>query len=295
MRALLTRQHGLITSEQASGLGISSHALSRRVDGGELERVLPRVYRSTLWLPTTAQYALGAVLWAGDGAVASHSLAARLWEFDGVASDACHVWVPYARAPRAPGITVHRGEVAAIDRRRRDGVPVTSAARTLVDLSGLLDDEGLEVATEAAFRRGLTTPDIVRRRLDAVGSKGRPGTGRLRHLLADREGSPLESRLEVKVWRLLRGAGLRPVRQYRVRAAGRAFRLDFAWPVLRVAIEADGYASHAGRWAFDADRRRLAALAAEGWVVIPVSWNDCVHEPDAVVRRVIAVLTRAAA
>jgi very-short-patch-repair endonuclease len=101
--------------------------------------------------------------------------------------------------------------------------------------------------------------------------------------------------LEVKVWRLLRNAGLRPVRQYEVRCGGRTYRLDFAWPKLKVAVEAEGFSAHGGtRIRFVADRRRTADLAAEEWAVIPVTWDECTGNPEGVVRRVRASLVHAA-
>jgi very-short-patch-repair endonuclease len=96
------------------------------------------------------------------------------------------------------------------------------------------------------------------------------------------------------VWRLLRCAGLRPVRQFEVRCDGRRYRLDFAWPILKVAVEADGYATHGGRRAFVRDRKRLADLAAAGWLVITITWDECVHSPGDVVEKVRQALVRAA-
>ena len=177
----------------------------------------------------------------------------------------------------------------------RAGVPLTSLARTLVDLAGTLSDESLEAAVEDTLHRGLTTSFAILRCLDAVGGKGRVGSRRLRELLDARGDATLESRLEVKVWRLLRGAGLRPLRQYEVRCGDRTYRLDFAWPKLKVAIEADGYAAHGGtRLKFVADRRRAADLASAKWTVIPVTWEDCAEQAGVVVQRVRAALLHAA-
>ena len=177
----------------------------------------------------------------------------------------------------------------------RDGVPVTSAARTLVDRAGVLDSEALEAALEDALHRGLTTSFAVLRCLDAVGGTGRVGSQHLRNIIAARDDGTLESRLEVKVWRLLRLSGLRPVRQYEVRCGGRTYRLDFAWPKLKVAVEADGFSAHGGtRIKFVADRRRTADLVAEEWTVIPVTWDECIDNSGAVIQRVRASLLHAA-
>jgi very-short-patch-repair endonuclease len=176
----------------------------------------------------------------------------------------------------------------------RDRVPVTSPARTLVDLAGMLDEESLEAVVEDFFHRGVTTPLAVQRCLDASGGTGRPGSHLLRALLADRDEAPLELKLEVKLWRLLRKAGMRPVRQFEVRCGGNTYRLDFAWPKLKVAVEGDGYAAHGGRTAFVRDRRRLAALVAAGWMIVPVTWDDVTTRAGAVVETIRAALVQAA-
>jgi very-short-patch-repair endonuclease len=100
--------------------------------------------------------------------------------------------------------------------------------------------------------------------------------------------------LETRVDRLLRRAGLRPVRQLDVVCGSRTYRLDFAWPHALVAVEADGFGAHGGRRAFDRDRRRLADLAAAGWRVLPVTWAQVERDPGTFVATVRATVRRAA-
>jgi len=289
---LQARQHGLFTTEQWLALEFTRPALKRRTDRGEVERVLPRVYRSVHAAQTLPQRALAAVLWAGDDAFASHLTALAIW--DVIESAPLHLWVPPSHSSRVQGLTVHRGVIAANDRRLRYGVPVTSPARTLVDSAAVLDEEDLEATLEELLRRGLTTPMAVQRCAEALGGTGRKGSQRLRPLLAARGDHALEYRLEVKLWRLLRKARLKPVRQHEVNLGGSTYRLDFAFPDFKVAIEGDGYASHGGRRAFEEDRRRLAALVADGWSVIPVTWDQCINRPSAVVAAVSGALLHAA-
>ncbi len=234
------------------------------------------------------------MLWAGADAVASHATAARLYGFDGP-HERPHIWVPPTRSPKSPFVAVHRGEIARNDRRFRDRVPVTSPARTLVDLASVLDDESLEAAAEDFFHRGVTTPLSVQRCLHATGGTGRAGSRLLGDLLADRDQAPLERKLEVKIWRLLRKSGLRPVRQFHVRCGAKKYRLDFAWPVLKVAVEGHGFAAHGGRLAHVRDSRRLADLVGAGWRVVPVSWEDCTQYPDEVIRKIRGALLEAVA
>jgi hypothetical protein len=128
---------------------------------------------------------------------------------DGVEAEKPELWIPPTHGARSDLVVVHRGELESVDRRREGPIRLTSAARTLIDLAGSLSDEDLCAAVEDAIHRGLTTPFNISRRLDAVGGKGRVGSARLRAILADRgSGRAAESRLEVRIWRVLRAAGL---------------------------------------------------------------------------------------
>jgi very-short-patch-repair endonuclease len=290
------RQLGLITQKQALRLGLSRSTIGRRAQSGAWVRILPGVYRIAAVPVTERQSALAAVLWGGEGAVLSHASAGAIWRLDGVQASGYELWVPRNNAPPSSRVTVHYGTVDAIDIRMREGIRVTSPARTLLDLAGVLDAEGLQAAGESALHRGLTTPNMVAKRLGALGGKGRPGSGALRAWLADRGSGPaMESRLEVRIWMLLRGAGLRPTRQYDVSYDGQAYRLDFAWPALRVAVEADGYEAHGGRRSFERDHARFAVLAAHGWYVVPVTWRQVTERRAWVLDQVIGALHSAAA
>jgi very-short-patch-repair endonuclease len=86
-----------------------------------------------------------------------------------------------------------------------------------------------------------------------------------------------ESALEVKVWRLLTRPGMRaPTRQYDVHDPQGRFvaRVDFAYPEVRVAVEADGHKFHAGKKAWARDLARTNALIRLGWIVYRVTWED---------------------
>ena len=295
LRSLLRRQYGLVTLAQAETAGVGRTAVSRRVTSGRWERVLPRVYRDALVPPSPMQDALAAVLWAGDSAVASHVTTGSLMGLDGVGGTRAHLWVPASRAPRSPLVVVHRGEVEAVDRRRIGPVPVTSPARTLIDLASVLDDEDLVAAVEDAIHRGLTTPMSIARRLGALGGTGRAGSTRLRAILDDRGSeAAAASRLEVRIWRTLRAAGLRPVRQHPVRVGDRTYRVDCAFPQWRLAVEGMGDRFHRSPRQRRDDRQRLADLASVWWRVLPVTWQEINDAPDTVVARVVRALTDAA-
>ena len=125
-----------------------------------------------------------------------------------------------------------------------------------------------------------------------IGGRGRPGTPKIRELLARAQPSPLESKLEVKAWRMLRKSSIRnPNRQVRVDLpSGRWHRLDFAWPELLVAFETEGFEWHGSRARWKQDRVRTAALERLGWRIVVATWDDVVFEPLATLQRIAIAL-----
>ena len=282
IRRIAAHQHGLFTWAQAVEVGFSPASITRRVASRLWERALPRVYRMTGSRSNERQTALAACMWAGEGAVVSHRTAGVLWNLDGVTAHHAEITVPAPRSPSSRLVVVHRTrDLPRADRVTIGGIPISSPARTLLDLAGHVADENLEAAVECALRRHLVAESTLRKR---VGGKGKAGTAALERVLDERDpDSPaLESRLEVKVWRLLVRSGLRkPVRQHPMEIDGLRYRLDFAWPSFWVAVEADGFATHgARRHVFQTDRRRMATLASRGWRIIPVTWEDATARPD---------------
>ena len=274
-------------------LGISDAAVSRRTSEGLWTRVLPGVFRIAGTPRVDLQLPMAAVLWAGDGAVVSHATAARIWGIEGVREHKVELWVPWPRNPRHDLVKVHRGtRIDRADRSREGALPLTTPIRTLIDLSARMEDDPLLAAMEGLFRSKLCTPERLGVRVEILRASGRPGAGRLAELLASRSGPALESVLEAKVWHLLQRAGVPlPQRQLWVSIAGRRYRLDFAWPEHRVALECDGWEHHGRRSAFAPDRARLAEFAAANWRVLPVTWRAVTQEPRRVERWVRNSLT----
>ena len=117
----------------------------------------------------------------------------------------------------------------------------------------------------------------------------------MRRLLDSRDvtrASP-DSVFERRLQRVFHRSGLRtPVPQYEIRSEGRRVAVvDFAFPDLRLAIEADGYRWHSGRENWERDRRRANQLTLLGWRTIHVTWSDMAQHPDAVVARIRAALS----
>jgi hypothetical protein len=284
---------GPFTHAHARRAGLSQEQIEQRVQSGYWLRLHPRVYVYAATILTPEVRRRAALCWAGADAVLSHRSAGEVWGFDSVVSERPELTVIAARHPRSSDVIVHRSDVLdRADRARLAGVALTSPTRTIIDLASVLSSLDLRVAFESARRERQTTARKVRNRLELIGGSGRPGTARLRALLDQLDGhAPSEYPLEVRVAQLLDAAPLdAPVRQYVVRAGARAFRLDFAWPARRLALECDGRLRHSEDGDFARDRDRWSALAAIGWRLLFATWADVTLRPDALLARLQVAL-----
>ena len=120
---------------------------------------------------------LAAVLACGEGAVLSHGSAARLWRMSSVpAEPAVHVTVRGAER-RRPGIVVHRSALTPADVTVQRGVPVTTPARTLVDVAAVVPYETLRAISDHGVR--LDAGAVRRAAVRAANRRGRAGLARL--------------------------------------------------------------------------------------------------------------------
>jgi very-short-patch-repair endonuclease len=166
---------------------------------------------------------------------------------------------------------VHRSPVPEDDRAVVDAIPVTSPARTLVDLAEVLSERRLADAVhEAEVQRvfDLTEIDRVLGRL-----AGRCGRHKLRRVIAAYDGGPPFTRNDAeKLFLSVCKDHAIPTPQSNVSVGGH--EVDFYWPDARLVVETDGAATHLTRKAFHEDRRRDRALAALGIQVLRVTWRD---------------------
>jgi hypothetical protein len=285
-------QFGLITKDNAIGLGLPVEAIRRRVRSRRWEKVHSGVYRVAGTPGSIEQEVLSAVFASGPGAAASHRSAAALWRLRGVVTEGPEVVVLYPKDPRPTGVRIYRSRTLRPDDVTTIGpVPITAPARTMLDLSAILDLASLEDALDDALQRRLVTTKKLQDRI-ASARRGVQGVDGLRELLALRAAGHLgESGFENRLRRLLVSGGLPvPVAQYVVRAADGTFiaRVDLAYPDARLAVEADGYAFHSGRRAFERDRERQNRLINAGWRVLRVTPSQLDSDP-AGVRAVVAL------
>jgi predicted transcriptional regulator of viral defense system len=155
--SLAAAQHGVVAWRQLREAGLGCGGIELRVRRGRLHRVHRGVYAvGHVRLTPRGRWA-AVVLACGDGAVLSHRSAAALWGFRASAASVIDVTVP-SRAGRArrAGITIHRtGALSASEVTLRDGISVTTPARTLLDLAEVVPRRSLERAIEEAERLRL--------------------------------------------------------------------------------------------------------------------------------------------
>ncbi|MDQ2826376.1 MAG: type IV toxin-antitoxin system AbiEi family antitoxin domain-containing protein [Actinomycetota bacterium] len=266
------RQHALVTFDQALAAGLSPCQVRHRVRSGEWSPIRPGVYAIGGAPPTWLQAVAAVALSSGPNAWISHQTAGALWSLPGVTDDAIHVVTSLDRRIRLAGAVGHRsGALFSADLTTRAGIPVTTPARTLVDVSACLTSRQLGMAVDDALRRRVMTLVSLQRCVARLaGAPGRRPAAVEELLLQRLPGcGPGDSDLETRVLRLLVAAGFPPpVQQHRVRLGGRTFRIDLAYPELCLAIELDGWEFHRARTAFDDDRSRANLLVVQGWAVV---------------------------
>ena len=273
--------------------------MQRRVASGRWERVQRNVFRITGSPPSWRQALFAACLSNAPGAFVSHLSAAPLWKLPGFPSIPVEIVVPRSRRRRrdSQGVVIRRlGPLPVSDVTVLDGIPVTTPARTLIDIGALVAHDVLEEALDDALRRGLVSFPRLRWRLSELGRQGRQGTTAMRNLLAERDPSEAvqASVFETRLKRILDDEEFPPVIPQHPVVDGRRVVavLDFAFPSEMVAIEADGYRWHSGRARWQRDLTRRNELTALGWRIVHVTWADLVADPAAVKEQVRRVLHR---
>ncbi|HZA90581.1 MAG TPA: DUF559 domain-containing protein [Solirubrobacterales bacterium] len=288
LRRLAAGQHGVVTRSQLLEAGLRSGAIDWRMQAGRLRPLHRGVYLVGPVAPPLARE-MAAVLAAGPRAVVSHRTAASLWQLvpslpDGRVVDV--IVVGRNPSPRR-GVRVHRVRSMGRDEVRTfKHVPITTPARTILDLAAEIPPRELEQAVAEAERRKLAEA----RHLLALVARypRRHGTRALNRMLkGGGEPALTRSEAEERFLALVRRAEL-PEPEANARLAG--YEVDFLWRAARLVVEVDGFAYHSDRAAFERDRRRDAELAAGGHRVIRVTWRQIVDEPIAVAARIAQAL-----
>jgi hypothetical protein len=238
---------GVLSVAELRECGLTKDGIARRVRSGRLHRLHPGVYAVGHAGLTMRGRFLAAVKACGEGAVLSHVSAAALWGL--------LTWdeerppdVIARRDRRIPGVATHRTRNEP-EMVRYDRIPVTTPARTLIDLSSVLPFKPLRRAVREA---------LVKRRITADEAK---------HIVKGGD-VPARSHLEDDILDLIEAQGLPAPDVNKPLASG--YVPDFRWPDLHLILEADGAAYHDNPLAREDDARRQAHLEAHGETVIRV-------------------------
>ncbi|MCU1450761.1 MAG: hypothetical protein JWP02_2931 [Acidimicrobiales bacterium] len=272
----MCRQQSVITKDQAIACGMTPAEIRTRHESGLWVREESGLYRSAEAPVTWAQNGMSACLVAGPGAVLSRRSAAVVWGFSGFRPGPIDITVPAGRSGRNAIARVHRvRELLPADITRRNGLPVTRPALTLVHLAGSVSLELLEEAVDDALIRRLVPLETFRTRV--ASARGR-GIMNLRRVLELWPPGPLPGSLgEMRAtrWLCARGAPLGE-RQYVIRDRRGRFvaQVDRAWPDKRVVLERDSMRWHGTPRGLARDELRYPKLRALGWAVFSKAPDD---------------------
>jgi very-short-patch-repair endonuclease/predicted transcriptional regulator of viral defense system len=289
---LAAGQHGVVSLDQLRGLGIGKEAARLRCAAGRMHRVHAGVYAVGHPVLTQKGRWMAAVLACWPEAVLSHRSAAALWGLRSASGAAIDVTAARRRGRSPAGIAAHRdSHLAPRDRTVVDGIPCTTAARTLLDLAGVAGGDELRNAiVQAEIHRVF---DLVSLREVIARGRGRRGVARLR--LAIDEHDPTTERanpgLERAFLALCRRTGLPPPRvNIPIDLPDGQIVADFVWRSSLLIVETDDRKSHHTISAFEADKRRDQRLAVAGWTVIRCTWRQVTREGEELARRLRALL-----
>jgi very-short-patch-repair endonuclease len=287
---LARRQHALVTRRQLLDLGMDGHAIDRRLRSRRLVRVRRGVYRlgpiAQGWEPE-----MSAVLTVGENAVLSHHSAAFLYQLlpHPARPAFIHVTVTGSDRGRKPGIKLHRAsELPPDEITYRQRIPVTTPARTLLDLAAGLDSSALEGALARAHQRRLATPRAIQTLVARY--PRRPGTPGLKAILdGPRPARFSRSDSERRLLAALRRAEL-PEPETNAPLAG--YEIDFLWPSQRVVVEVDGHPFHSARPDRKRDLARDARLTELGYTVLRLDADVSVERAVGLVAGTLVRATR---
>ena len=236
---------------------------------------------------TAALMARGALLAAPPGSLAARHTAAELWR--GIVPDQpdVHLAIPPSARMQVAGIDARAW--AGTSSSRRAGILLTTPADTFVDLAADLTLVDLVVLGDSLVRRGLLAPRDLVAAAELAHGRGVRAARRAARLVRLGVDSAMETRLRL----LLVLAGLpEPVVNLVIRddVGTWLFRLDLAYPEVKVAIEYDGrqHAESRTQWVKDVGRREW--FDGDGWRIVTVLSGDLYQRPDLTLDRVVGVL-----
>lgn len=290
--ALAAAQHGVVTRAQLLAHDVPATLVDDRVRTRQLVLLHRGVYALGHAQLTAEGWWMAAVGSYRPPAALSHGSAAALW---GLSDDGLrrpiHVTVGGRAARRRRGVQPHRRAVLVEDEVTVvRGIPVTTVARTILDVAATVRGRALEqVVRRAARRRLFDRRDQVQVLARHPRARGAAELGRLLVALEGRGTADVRSGLEVAFAQLCDDHGLpRP----QINAIILGERVDFSWPGTTLVVETDGFEFHAMPTTFAADRRRDQKLTLAGYTVVRLTYDQVVGDPAGAAATVSALLSQ---
>jgi hypothetical protein len=293
VRALAGRQHGIVARRQLQAIGLSDGGIDHWLRNGRLVSMRRGVYALGHTELRREGDLLAALISVGDDAVLSHRSAARQWGLRPWSGAFIELTARDDRGHKAKdGLRVHTSlELEDWEITEHDSIPVTTPARTLLDLAAVVPAHHLRRAVERAVQEEIYDHGAVLRVMAA--HPRRRGSAALEALLDDLHdhgtATVTRSDLEALFLQLCLDHDL-PRPQVNHFDNGR--ELDFRWSVERVVVETNGFAFHRSRAAFEDDHDKRLALEAAGWRVISLTWRQVTSRPEEVVQHVRRALSQ---
>jgi len=278
-------QYGVIAREQLADLGLSARSIEHRVVLGRLHPVHRGVYAVGHPVLGRGGRWMAAVLACGPDAALSHASAAALWALQRGEPNIVDVTAPRTGRKR-PGIRIHRPRRPA-ETTTHDRIPVTTPARTILDLAATVTASRLEHLLDQAEIRELT--DYPSLAAIARAHPGHHGAEKLtRTLRRYYAGEQLtRSDLEILFKDLCRSHGL-PTPHVDQPVQGK--HVDFLFAAQRLIVETDSWRYHKTRRAFEDDRARDVLTTTAGYRTLRFTDRQLTTKPHHVASAIAAAL-----
>ena len=268
-------------------------AIARRLESMRLRPIHRGVYAVGHRKLSGVAWCMAAVLAYGADAVPSHRSAAAMWGILEGWRTTVDITLPRRVSSRA-GIRTHLATIVPDEWTLLDGIPVTTPARTLLDLAAVLQPHELNRALERA--EGLRLADGTPLVALLERHHRRRGTASLKAAMKDGlRPAVTKSELERRFLSFLERAGLpRPETNVLLDLGGEHIEVDCVWREARVIVELDSRAWHLTTEAFERDRERDRRAQAAGWRPIRITDRALRQDPAALVAVLGALLSPAA-
>lgn len=282
-------QRGLFTRAQAVACGLPSSTITYRTRVGRYEQVQPGVYGISGTEPSWHRDVMARVLSLAEPGAASHLTAAHLWGLTDRRPRAIEVATRrHRRMPRGDLVVHESLDLRISDILVVDSIPVTSVARTVVDLGASAPIGAVARCLDTGLRKGLITLVDVELFVMRVGRSGRTGVGTIRPLLDERRTwqGITDSDLEDMFRRIVDSAPVAiPDVQHRVLEDDGTFvgRFDFAYPETLSLFELDSEGYHMDPVSFQRDREKQNRAQMLGWTVYRFTYRQLRDDPGSVI------------